>query len=102
MAGLLLTLVAACGVFAEDEFIVHAVGEEGARDIVVVRGDGEERRVIIADPADDFGPVWSPGRDRIAFLSTRDGNIEVYVSPPDGSNPMRTTNTGVDESQLIF
>ena len=94
-----LTLVAACGVFAEDELIVYAVGEEGGRNIVVVRGDGEERRVIIASPADDFGPVWSPERDRIAFLTNRDGNVEVYVSPPDGSNPMRITNTGVDESQ---
>ena len=62
MAGLLLTLVAACGVFAEDEFIVHAVGEEGARDIVVVRGDGEERRVIKIGRAHVLTPVTSLSR----------------------------------------
>ena len=95
----LLLLVGACGLFDEEEFIAYAVGEEGSRNIVVVRGDGQDRRVIVADPADDFHPVWSHKRDSIAFLSDRDGNVELYITTPDGSTPVRITNTGVDESQ---
>jgi TolB protein len=95
----LLALTTGCGIFDDDEFITYAVGSEGERNIVVVRADGGDRRVIIANPGDDFAPVWSPDRDRIAFLSDRDGNVEIYVSPADGSTAMRITNTGVDESQ---
>ena len=92
-------LVGACGLFSDAGFIVHSLGEVGDRDLVVMRGDGTERRIVIADPADDFAPIWSPKRDRFAFLSNREGNIEIYVSPADGSTLMRVTNTGVDESQ---
>jgi Tol biopolymer transport system component len=31
----------------------------------------------------DAYPVWSPDRRRIAFVSTRDGNPEVYVMGVD-------------------
>jgi hypothetical protein len=31
-------------------------------------------------------------RDKIAFLTNRDGNFEIYVMNVDGSNPVRLTN----------
>ena len=88
-----------CGLLSEEQFIVYAVGEEGARDIVVARSDGSDRRAIVDDESDDFAPQWSPDHARIAFLSNREGNVELYVAPADGAGPMRVTNTGVDESQ---
>ena len=94
----LLTLNA-CGLLKEERFIVYSVGSEGIRDIVVARSDASDRRVIIAAEADDFAPKWSPDHTRIAFLSNRDGNVELYIAPADGSSPMRVTNTGVTESQ---
>lgn len=91
-----------CGVFSDPGVIVFAVGSEGARDIAVVRPDGEGRQIVIQNESDDFAPVWSPDGKRIAFLSDRDGNVELYVSSADGSLPMRITNTLVAESQQTW
>lgn len=37
-------------------------------------------------------PSWSPDGTRICFVSTRDGNSELYVMNRDGSNLTRLTN----------
>jgi TolB protein len=95
-------LVTACGLFEDDVFIAHTVGEPENRDIAVVRGNGEERQVVLGGETDDFNPTWSPAHDRLAFLSRRDGNTEVYLSRADGSNVQRITNTVVDESQVTW
>jgi TolB protein len=102
LAAAFLMLVGACGLFEDPGFIVHSLGEVGSRDLVVMRGDGTDRRIVNSNPSDDFSPVWSPKRDRFAFLSNRDGNIEIYVSSADGSGLMRVTNTGVDEGQVAW
>jgi TolB protein len=43
-------------------------------------------------------PVFSPDGTRIAFVSNRDGNMEVYVMNRDGSNVRRLTNHPAYES----
>jgi len=35
---------------------------------------------------------WSPDGTKIAFISTRDGNLEIYVMNANGSNQVRLTN----------
>jgi Tol biopolymer transport system component len=43
-------------------------------------------------------PAWSPDGSRIAFVSWRDGNAEIYVMNSDGSEPARLTdNPALDE-----
>jgi hypothetical protein len=37
-------------------------------------------------------PAWSPDGSRIAFVSSRDGNAEIYVMMADGSDPTNMTN----------
>jgi TolB protein len=37
-------------------------------------------------------PAWSPDGKKIAFLSERDGNPEIYVINADGSAQTRLTN----------
>jgi Tol biopolymer transport system component len=37
-------------------------------------------------------PSWSPDGTKIVFVSTRDGNYEIYVMNADGSGQMRLTN----------
>jgi PKD repeat protein len=46
----------------------------------------------LTDPATGWGPVWSPDGGRIAFLSGRDGAVELYVMEASGANPIRVTH----------
>ena len=41
----------------------------------------------------NFDPTWSPDGSQIAFLSDRDGNLEIYVMFADGSDQTNITNT---------
>jgi Tol biopolymer transport system component len=42
--------------------------------------------------ASNYQPAVSPDGRKIAFVSTRDGNPEIYVMNADGTNPVRLTN----------
>jgi len=73
----------------------------GNWDILTMRADcdpsgpeAEERcdfRALTDDPGDDLLPAWSPDGRTIAFVSTRDGNPEIYVMDKDGGNQRRLT-----------
>jgi Tol biopolymer transport system component len=52
---------------------------------------------IAADPANDWGPAWSPDGLRVAFTSDRDGSGDVWVAPVDGSGPTRLTDDGAGD-----
>jgi TolB protein len=45
----------------------------------------------------NYLPVFSPDGTRIAFMSTRDGQAEIYVMNVDGSNLRRITNHPEDD-----
>ena len=48
---------------------------------------------------DDENADWSPDGAKIAFQSTRDGNLEIYVMNADGSNATRLTNHQQSDSR---
>ena len=54
--------------------------------------DGSNPTGLISDPADGEMPVWSPDGKRIAFVSYRDGNAEIYGMDTDGGNLVRLTD----------
>jgi TolB protein len=47
-------------------------------------------------------PSVSPSGDAIAFLSNRDGDYDVYVTTPDGSELMRITRSPASESAPLW
>ena len=63
-----------------------------------MNADGTGLIMIIDTPSNEWAPEWSPDGTRIAFITDRDGNDEVYVMGVDGSNPTRLTNTPQSEN----
>jgi dipeptidyl aminopeptidase/acylaminoacyl peptidase len=75
---------------------------DGNREIYVMEATGADQRRLtftgggVSDTdveAVDQNPSWSPDGRRIAFDSTRDGQLEVYVMDADGSNQRRLTTS---------
>ncbi len=62
--------------------------------IYVMNADGTDR-LRLTDRGDNWFPSFSPDGAQIAFVSNRDGNRDIYLINPDGSNLVRlTTNVG--------
>ena len=59
---------------------------------------GEKLWRITNHPAYDGQPSWSPDGKKIAFVSDRDGNNEIYVMDINGANILRLTNSPGDDS----
>ena len=60
---------------------------------------GGDRSYRLGGGGDKLEPTVSPDGRRIAFVSNRDGNQEIYVADRNGANPVRLTFTPYDESE---
>ena len=65
-------------------------------DIYTIQPDGSELRRLTSS-GDNRTPAWSPNGKRIAFVSGRAGNLDVYVMRRDGSEVVNITNTPGNE-----
>ena len=50
------------------------------------------RRLLVDHGAPAYDPVWSPRGDKIAFVSEKTGNDEIWVINADGSGEMQLTH----------
>ena len=48
--------------------------------------DGSNPVNLTNNEAEDVSPAWSPDGTKIAFVSTRDSQQDIYVMDADGSN----------------
>ena len=71
---------------------------EGNPDIFVLDvGTGTASNLTSSPSSWDVVSSWSPDGDRIAFVSNRDGNWEIYTMDTTGGNVRRlTTNPKFD------
>jgi len=66
-------------------------------DIYTADNNGENLKVLAASPGYDAEAVYSRDGSLIAFTSTRDGDLEIYIMKSDGSETWRVTdNPGYD------
>jgi Tol biopolymer transport system component len=61
-------------------------------DIYVRAAGGSERTNLTNSPNDDVEPKWSPGGDKIAYLSQGESTADIYVINPDGTGKTNLTN----------
>jgi TolB protein len=80
-------------VFARDlDPIVGQVDD----DIFTMEADGTNQKNLTNSPGvGDFEPSWSPTGRRIAFVSDRDGDGEIYTMRPDGTGVRQLTFDGL-------
>ena len=68
-----------------------------------MNADGSKPVNVTRSPAEEgIGMfVWSPDSRQIAFISTRDGNEEVYIVNSDGTGSLNLSkNPGMDDVPL--
>jgi hypothetical protein len=51
--------------------------------IYVMNADGSGATALSSEGEDDTAPIWSPDGQKIAFVSQRDGNREIYIMAAD-------------------
>jgi Tol biopolymer transport system component len=72
---------------------------DGNNEIYVMNADGTSQTRLTINPANDYGPMWSPDGKKIAFSSNRENpNFDVYVMNTDGSGLVRLTNNPAQDS----
>jgi len=65
-------------------------------DICVMNEDGSGQTQLTSEHV-NVEPAWSPDGSRIAFMSWRDGNEQIYAMDEDGSGQTRLTTDAVDD-----
>jgi sugar lactone lactonase YvrE len=85
-------------VYVQGELIIAST-RAGSWDLYALdRGSMTRISRLTADSAfGEFEAAYSPDGSRIAFVSDRDGNAELYVVNADGSGDRRLTNTPTTE-----
>ena len=85
--------------------IAYTLPVNGTIEVFVIEADGSNLVQITSNSGQDYPkgfvprwrepiplPMWSPDGTRIAFVSDRDGDYEVFVVNADGTNLLQLTN----------
>ena len=81
-------------VWSPSGWYIYFNGDSG---IYFATADGSEVSQWSGFSDDDEGAVWSPDGRKIAFMSNRDGNWDIFVMDADGANTRRLTdNSAID------
>ncbi len=94
--------------------VAHEIGGwsfDGSSVVFTVRG-GPGQGIYIRNPdgvnevrltdKPDYSPVWSPNSHKIAFISERDGNPEIYVMNSDATELKRITESSGIEYDIAW
>jgi Tol biopolymer transport system component len=79
-------------------FTLGTLDASSASPLWSVNSDGTGLTQLTTDGAIDYHPTWSPDGSQIAFVSTRDGNDEIYVMNADGTGQLNVTNNAANDN----
>jgi uncharacterized protein YjdB len=87
-------------VFVQGEILVSSTRRNNVPTLFAFdRGAPDRLMPLTADSTtSQTDAAYSPDGDRIAYVSTRDNNAEIYVMNADGSDPRRLTDTPASEA----
>jgi len=78
--------------------VYTATPQGGSSQIMSVRADGTGSRRLTSSTGTNRSPEVSPDGRRVAFVSTRDGNPDLYDVALEGGEARRLTKTGDHEA----
>ncbi|MFN8420578.1 MAG: hypothetical protein U0528_15245 [Anaerolineae bacterium] len=93
----------------DSAYLAYEAYDNSNLDIYILPADGSSApQQLTRDPAPDFAPAWFPaelGR-KIAYISLRDGNAEIYVIDLNSASELtalRVTNTpNIEEESPVW
>lgn len=71
-------------------------------DIFTVPAEGGVATQITSDKEYDGKPVWSKDGSQIAFMSSREGSDDIFITSAKGGTPRRLTTNSGNETPLTF
>ncbi len=93
---------------------VDVIGPEGG-DIWIHDLSRGTETILTTDPADDYGPLWTPDGEWVVFTSTREGQVGAFqkrvdtpgdaerlMAESEGSVVLQSTSWSADGQTLIF
>lgn len=98
-------------VWSPDGDVIAFVRDDlGNRDIYAVAPeDGEDWRGKLVEerwlnsPEEEHSPAWSPDGDTLVFVTTRDGNAEIYTAEFDDEDPpLRLTINEASDTEPVW
>ena len=89
-------------VFVQGELVVASSRSGRFQLYSAERSNPAQLRKVMDDAAAATEPAFSPDGSRIAFVSTRDGQPEIYVMDADGTGATRLTNSRAADGAPSF
>jgi Tol biopolymer transport system component len=80
-------------------YVMNADGSDRHR---LARGGSTRLNTVGQRVGGDDGYAWSPNGRRLAFISDRTGNFEIYVVNPDGSDERRLTRAPETDGSPVW
>lgn len=69
-------------------------------EIFTINTDGSGLQRVTNNSFWDLYPVWSPDGERIAFLSKRENDLDIYVMDADGSDERKLYDSGDNDADI--
>jgi dipeptidyl aminopeptidase/acylaminoacyl peptidase len=72
------------------------------RNLWVASLDGKQQSPLLSDSENHFSPVFSPDGSKMAYLSTREGNVQIYWLDLATGNTARVTDVPMSPNNISF